>query len=516
MLHHRFAVWSGMLGASASCVAKLALTDRQDSLILEWMYEACSEHVLQQDLDVIVDKWVKWISGELLVRFGIVVLPYWKQIQHQIQAASLKLNIFEVDWCHTTSWILPRGLLLATMVGMNMLMVASFVKGIQASGSVAGTALSTASNFATSALLGYLFFGETHPARWWLGFCCVAVGVLLLSTTTASADNDKSSGQSKRSYTNLQVSTNPTKQRTLKQYEQQSTAPSSSKSLAPSGKSKSGLFSSVVVKSHKKKSSSPIVDRCFANQCPLCDSQLFDESTGESPVAIADLSPHCFHIAHAKCLKELNAGTPSSGSPKNTGCPVCDRPIRMFISAKQAAHFPGFWLERVEAILKQTGPTMDKSNKTVPEQPLSATIVREELMRDESLTPEQKKYIHDDPTGLGKGLAAALEWGGYVDYNTCAKGAIGWSHALRSRGIWKYDSKKDDLWLWEWGSVHPRQRCEGCQFVKRPLGTECSGCKGSSESAYYCSESCAKRDWQRHKMNCNLWKKHGPSATTAA
>jgi multidrug transporter EmrE-like cation transporter len=500
MLHHRFAIWSGILGASASCLAKLALDD--SNLLLQKTYQVCSKHIVTQDLDVLVDRQVKWLCGELLVRFGIVLLPYWKQTQQAIQDTAFRLNVFEVDWCQTSSWIIPRGACLLVMILCNVYMVASFVRGMQCSGSVAGTALSTASNFATSALLGYLLFGELHPTKWWFGFACVAGGVLLLSSTSSDEGGNAKGKYRKK---DLQVSTDPTKQRMLKQYGQESIT-------ATSATSKSGIFAAGI-KSNKK--STAIVDRTFANQCPLCDSQLFDESTGESPVSIADLSPHCFHIAHAKCLKESTSSPSSvSGIPGKTGCPVCDRPIRMFISAKQAAHFAGFWLDRVESILKEVGPVIDKSNKTVPQQPLPASVVREKLQQDASLTAEQKKYIHDDPTGLGKGLGACLEWGGYVDYNTCAKGAVGWSQSLRSKGLWKYDAKKDDLWLWEWGDVHPRQRCEGCQFVKRPLPTKCRGCKGSSECAQYCSDSCAKRDWQRHKMNCNLWMKHGPDGSS--
>jgi hypothetical protein len=282
----------------------------------------------------------------------------------------------------------------------------------------------------------------------------------------------------------------------------------------------------------KKQLATSLIDRTFANECPLCEGQMFDESTGESPMAIADLSPHCFHVMHAKCLKQQSAHsiittttttttTPtsnnnneqrrrqSSSTPSHKSmCPVCDKSISMWISAKQAAHFAGFWMERVEACLQQLGPPQNDKGVV---QPLPASRVRDHLQQDDSLTETQKRYIDDDPTGLGKGLASALEWGGYVDYNDSFKGHVGWSQGLRTQGVWKYDAKRDDFWLWEWGSVHPRQRCDQCQFLKRPLPVACPGCPGSTEAAFYCSESCQKRDWQRHKMTCTLWQTQGPN-----
>jgi len=185
----------------------------------------------------------------------------------------------------------------------------------------------------------------------------------------------------------------------------------------------------------------------------------------------------------------------------------------MWTTSKQAAQFPGFWLERVENYLHAMdgAPTQDSSvsGKVTC---LPASTIRNYFQEEQDgLTQAQKLYIKDDPTGMDKGLQAALEWGGYIDYNRVPKGRVGFSEALRTRGIWKYDPKKDDIWLWEWGSIHPRQRCDQCQLTKKPLPVECQGCKGSAEAAFYCSESCAKRDRQRHKQTCDSWKEHGPN-----
>ena len=126
------------------------------------------------------------------------------------------------------------------------------------------------------------------------------------------------------------------------------------------------------------------------------------------------------------------------------------------------------------------------------------------MEQDIKLSETQKRYIHDDPSGLEKGLASALEWGGSQDFNTVKKGHADWSKCLVTRGKWKYDVKRDELWLWEWG-LYPKQRCEQCQLIKKPLPFPCEGCEGSIEQAWYCSTTCKKRDWQRHKMSCNLW-----------
>jgi multidrug transporter EmrE-like cation transporter len=468
MWQHRFVVWSGFLGATASCFAKLALSGGDDGILHNWFQDTCRDRV-PEDLDVWIVQKVNSILGDIMVKHGIVLMDKWKFIVDNISEMAVKLGIFDVDWC-TALELIPRIVCLILVILINVWMIASFVKGLEASGSVAGTALSSASNFACSAFFGHVVWKESFSETWWVGFASVIVGVMLL-TTVQPTDNTSSSSS--------------------KQY------------------GKKGVYVMT------KKSSTTLIDRSFANECPLCQGQLFDESTGESPMAIADLSPNCFHVVHGKCLKQQSSGSPTAASPRRAsgvqaGCPVCDKSISMWISSKQAAHFSGFWVAGVEACLQKLGPNRDKNSRGL--QTVSAQLVRDMLKQDETLTDEQKGYIYDDPTGLGKGLTSALEWGGYVDFNGQNKGQLGWSHYLRSRGIWKYDAKKDDLWLWEWGNVHPRQRCEGCQFMNRSLPVECSGCKGSCECAYYCTENCQKRDWLRHKMMCESWQSYGPSS----
>ena len=157
--------------------------------------------------------------------------------------------------------------------------------------------------------------------------------------------------------------------------------------------------------------------------------------------------------------------------------------------------------------MRQLGPPKDDKGTPMP---LPVSVIKEKLHQDSTLTEAQKQYIDDDPEGNEKGFESCLLWGGSIDYNKDAiKGRIGWNQCLLTQGLWKYDSLKDEIWYYEWG-VHPKQRCEQCQLIKRPLPIKCEGCKGSSEAAFYCSDKCEKRDWHRHKMTCEMWQKQGP------
>ena len=224
--------------------------------------------------------------------------------------------------------------------------------------------------------------------------------------------------------------------------------------------------------------------------CPLCEEPLFDRE-GNAELAVADLSPSCYHVMHARCIKYRQK------HDKDSTCPICERSVPMFVNAMQTAHFAGFWIPRVEACLRKFGPAEGGL-------PQPASAIREWLANEKTLTDAQKVYINEDPSGLGKGLLSALEWGGSVDHNGVQKGHRGWHGCLKSKGVWSYSPKYDDVWLWAWGDVHPRQRCEQCQLFKA-LTVACKECQGSSEAAFYCSEACQKRDRQRHKMTCQLW-----------
>jgi hypothetical protein len=248
----------------------------------------------------------------------------------------------------------------------------------------------------------------------------------------------------------------------------------------------------------QRRAISSLVDRSGLDfGCPLCEDPLFDKE-GNAEMAVADLSPSCYHVMHARCLKYRQK------NDKDSACPICERAVPMFVNALQTAHFAGFWMTRVEVALRKLGPAKGG-------QPQPVSVIREWLTNDKTLTDAQKIYIHDDPSGLGKGLLSALEWGGAVDHNHVQKGHKGWHGCLKTKGIWTYAPKYDDVWLWEWGAVHPRQRCDQCQLI-RELPVACRECQGSSEAAFYCSDACQKRDRQRHKMTCEMWQERGPNS----
>lgn len=486
------------------------------------------------------------------------------------------------------------------MLVTNVYMIASFLRGIQESGSVGGTSLSTAANFASSAIYGKILWNEQMNGRWCLGFSCVLIGVVILSSETTVATetatptaNDHNNGNApgaagtdiRRRVNILQKVKRLQKSKSILKYSNTATPPpppeiytktrsrpviskdeitegnvaslrssfmnnenssarfqlpaitpisrsswKSSSKITPSPKqgcdripfkpansqpssparrTKKQLKPESALEQYynfnNKSLSSPpnLANRCFVNECALCDGSLFDKNTGDSMDAIADLSVKtCFHLFHSRCLKQ-------AGKSYGNACPICEKPLAMWTATKQAAQFPGFWLERVENFVRATNGA-PKDTHSGKDACLPASAIREHFQGEDGLTETQKLYIQDDPTGMDRGLQAALEWGGYIDCNNVPKGHLGFSKALRTRGVWRYDPKKDDLWLWDWGPIHPRQRCDQCQLIKRPLPVECQGLRGSSEAAFYCSESCAKRDRQRIKQTCDIWKAHGP------
>ena len=109
MLNRR-AVLSGFMGASASCVAKLALDTH--SPIAYATSRFCQEN---------------------------------QQLIHSVPLQ----HILPDDLCLAAD-ILARGVFLLLVVGLNALMMGTFLDGMNESGSVAATALSTAANFSVS------------------------------------------------------------------------------------------------------------------------------------------------------------------------------------------------------------------------------------------------------------------------------------------------------------------------------------------------------------------------------
>lgn len=590
----------------------MGIAGGSSSPLLHALQDNVCDHPLAQkwlvDLDEVVLGGIHLVLGELMIKHRINLMPYWKMLRtNLIESVAIRFQLFEVDYCQLTVMLPVRIICVVAMLVTNAYMIASFLRGIQESGSVGGTSLSTAANFASSAMYGKILWDELMNGLWFLGFSLVLVGVVILSSettttkkiTTTNGDiynatsaktNSKIRERLKKLQQRVAEASSPRRKNPLSLsplppppteiYTKTMNLPkiSNNKSVFTKGKvaslraSLDRPKSPTIISSYSKtsarrvtpsppeqgrdsfrfkqaapvKSSSPmrtpasparkmkakaemkpesslkkfynfnnksllsppyLVNRSFVNECALCEGALFYKTTGDSTDAIADLSlKTCFHLFHAKCLKQAS-------KMHGNACPICEKPLSMWTASKQAAQFPGFWLERVENYLKSMkgAPQDSVKDKDIC---LPASKIRDYFQQDDSLTKGQKLYIEDDPTGMDKGLQAALEWGGHIDCNQVPKGHVGFSKALRTRGIWKYDSKKDDVWFWDWGPIHPRQRCDQCQLIKRPLPVECEGCQGSSEAAFYCSVSCSKRDKQRHKQTCDSWKAHGPKNTT--
>ena len=130
------ALFSGLLGATASCFAKFAFDP--DSIIALQTQTFCEAAIDLPD-----------VAGQ--------------------------------SACYWVALVVARGLCFACMIACNAYMLGTFLKGMEESGSVAGTALSTASNFVVSACFGYVLWGERFSVLWWTGFGMVISGVMLLS-----------------------------------------------------------------------------------------------------------------------------------------------------------------------------------------------------------------------------------------------------------------------------------------------------------------------------------------------
>ena len=641
-----WSILSGIFGATASSMIKLATSSSSSSMIGNGTFSnaattatataTAAETALQPlslqpfqyvskyvceprpwlvDLDETLLRGIYRFLGDLAtgknrLNLNVNLTMYFKAVRTTVEQKiypTIFPYLFEVDYCQCTVIVPLRVCCIVAMVVLNAYMIASFLRGIQESGSVVGTALSTASNFITSVILGSVVWNEHKhlTTTWYVGFSCVLLGVMLLSnvqqqqqqqpttTSTTKSGNDslRRNGplvSNKKSTTkenkddiprpkvsvretvqsmnmgrtstinnnnnNNRMSENVSSTKQQPQNDQTTTTttfmaaksttteiPSMMKKTTKSKKSKKDLKPVSSLEQYYNESTrkglnmttastarplqTPLIERGFLNECILCEHQLFDTKTGhvvDDDLAVADLS--CSHVVHSSCLKQ-------AAKSLNNSCPICNQPLSMFTSTKQAASCSGFWIQRIEDFLMSLDgpPTSSKNNNTnnnMAPQCLPASIIRQYFkeLPDSVLTISQKQYIEDDPSGMDKGFQSALEWGGCRDYNNYSnindssmaaprqqqqqqRGRLGYEESLRSQGIWRYDRKKDDVWFWGWGNVHPRQRCDQCQHIHgTALSIHCDGCQGSSMSAHYCSEVCEKRDRQRHKVTCQKWK----------
>lgn len=475
----------------------------------------CDAH-LQSDVDVVLLDKVYWILGDLMIKYDINLMPYWRIFRLKLEDALLQLHIFEVEWCQALL-LGPRIGCFVAMLILNAYMIASFLKGMKDSGSVVGTALSSGANFVFSALYGYILWGERFSQTWWIGFSTVMAGVVLLTTAVAAEPKRKSPtrpsssmlDRTKQPVTTTVYERNEKdefvpKKLPLKEYIKAvgpKTPPPTPPRAALSPTKILGP-SRALLKKHKQMTT-PFVDRFYMNECPLCQESLFDEQTGLSSTALANLSPQLSTVYHAKCLIQHCAQMKKS--KKEALCVVTNKPITLWTRTKQAASLGAFWIERVERIGNQLGPAQDDKGR---DKPLAMDIVRQKLHEDPTLTDDQKEYIDEDPSGLEKGLATCITWGGSVDYNDCAKGHVGYKRFLETEGIWQYDARRDEIWFHSWG-LHPKKRCDFCQLIV-PLPILCEDTGGSCEALAYCSENCEKSGSKRHKVTREIWLEKGP------
>ncbi|XP_066539280.1 transmembrane protein 42a [Hoplias malabaricus] len=133
-----YAVLSGFLGAAASCCGKLSLSERGVSAVCE-----------------------------------------------RALSSTLYTNIYTTE-THSTAvceWLhIPLRVVCGLLLFVcNAVMWTFFAKALRLSSSSAqATVTSTASNFISSAFLGYLIFGESHDMLWWTGITLTLLGLFIL------------------------------------------------------------------------------------------------------------------------------------------------------------------------------------------------------------------------------------------------------------------------------------------------------------------------------------------------
>mmetsp|Transcript_11494 Transcript_11494/g.13114 ORF Transcript_11494/g.13114 Transcript_11494/m.13114 type:complete len:161 (+) Transcript_11494:59-541(+) len=146
----QYALVSGFIGASASCLAKLSFDPNSPIPSSAKLFCKENVHIFRELID-----------GNL---------------------SSKAIAFFDEDkFCFGVS-IIPRIICLALMITMNALMIKTFLRGMNESGSAVATALSTASNFSASAIYGICLFRESVNVQWSVGFFMILCGVWVLSS----------------------------------------------------------------------------------------------------------------------------------------------------------------------------------------------------------------------------------------------------------------------------------------------------------------------------------------------
>jgi hypothetical protein len=135
------AMLSGFFAGSASCIAKFALDPA--SPIPNWAHEKClTIHATTVD------------EGGDGYGYG-------------------DGDGSNIDYTCLVVSLIPRGIFLLVMIGVNLLMVASFMQGMSESGTVIATALSTGTNFSVSVSINYFLLCIAYAHLLYFKFDCM-------------------------------------------------------------------------------------------------------------------------------------------------------------------------------------------------------------------------------------------------------------------------------------------------------------------------------------------------------
>ncbi|CAM9877465.1 unnamed protein product, partial [Hapterophycus canaliculatus] len=109
----------------------------------------------------------------------------------QVKAtASCREQFPELALCRTVG-LAVQGASLAGMFMVNAVMLSTYLKALQMSGSTVATVTNFATNFLLSGVSGRIVFGERLPMLWFCGASLVVAGVMLLTGGGGDADGEE-------------------------------------------------------------------------------------------------------------------------------------------------------------------------------------------------------------------------------------------------------------------------------------------------------------------------------------
>ena len=171
-----YSLLSGCLGASASCFAKLAF----DTTTLP-----SNGVTIGMDADPSYGYTIH-VCQHLIRSTSATAATTTTTASAKI-SSTVAQHFYDIHWndpnifCEWSVFVICRIMCLLGMIVCNIYMIGTFLKGMDESGTIAGTALSTSSNFIVSAIYGYYIWEERHTSLWWLGFTMVCIGMTILT-----------------------------------------------------------------------------------------------------------------------------------------------------------------------------------------------------------------------------------------------------------------------------------------------------------------------------------------------